>query len=167
MEASPTLRQPLRLSCLKKPPQRLEMFSTTRPWKRDGHRGGHGHRTANHSWHYSQHRGLLTLLEDAWRCSTTARSWNYAQMKLFPYLRRIFLTSMSVWKLNKSIFCQLLPSRAKTFHAWEGDRQFGVTQVALKYFYCIKKKKPFHSLLKEFKISIIPKTGQWKEWLSV
>lgn len=27
------------------------------------------------------------------------------------------LTSMSVWKLNKSIFCQLLPSRARTFHA--------------------------------------------------
>lgn len=30
------------------------------------------------------------------------------------------LTSMSVWKLNKSIFCQLLPSRARTFHAWKG-----------------------------------------------
>lgn len=33
MEASPTLRQPLRLSCLRKPPQRFEMFSTTRPWE--------------------------------------------------------------------------------------------------------------------------------------
>lgn len=47
MEASPTLRQPLRLSCLRKPPQRLEMFSTTRPWGRHGghrwsERDGHG-----------------------------------------------------------------------------------------------------------------------------
>lgn len=36
MEASPTLRQPLRLSCLRKPPQRFEMFSTTRPWETQG-----------------------------------------------------------------------------------------------------------------------------------
>lgn len=61
-------------------------------------------------------------------------------------LRNIVLTSMSVWKLNKSIFCQLLPSKAKTFHAWEGDRQFGVTQEALKYSICI--------VLKNFSISV-------------
>lgn len=36
IEASPTLRQPLRLSCLRKPPQRFEMFSTTRPWGTQG-----------------------------------------------------------------------------------------------------------------------------------
>lgn len=35
----------------------------------------------------------------------------------FRTQRRPSLTSMSVWKLNKSIFCQLLPSRARTFHA--------------------------------------------------
>lgn len=38
MEASPTLRQPLRLSCLKKPPQRFEIFSTTLPWETQGQR---------------------------------------------------------------------------------------------------------------------------------
>lgn len=53
---SPTPRQPRRLSFLRKPPHRFEMFSTTRP-------------------------------------------------------------SMSRWKSNKSILCQLLPSRARTFQA--------------------------------------------------
>lgn len=28
-----------------------------------------------------------------------------------------FFTSISVWKLKRSIFCQLLPSNARTFHA--------------------------------------------------
>lgn len=43
-------------------------------------------------------------------------------LRSFFSLMNTTLTSISVWKLNKSIFCQLLPSRARTFHAWEGDR---------------------------------------------
>lgn len=55
---SPTPRHPRRLNFRKKPPHRLEIFSTTRP-------------------------------------------------------------SMSLWKSNRSIRCQLLPSRARTFQALE------------------------------------------------
>lgn len=31
---------------------------------------------------------------------------------------RDFLTSISLWKSKRSILCQLLPSRASTFHDW-------------------------------------------------
>lgn len=83
--------------------------------------------------------GCVTLLDD---CTW---SWNYAQMSFFLSLslRNIVLTSISVWKLNKSIFCQLLPSRAKTFHAWEQDRRLRVTQEAWTYLYRIKNNFSF------------------------
>ena len=32
------------------------------------------------------------------------------------------LTSISVWKLNKSTFCQLLPSRARIFQYWRAKK---------------------------------------------
>lgn len=135
MEASPTLRQPLRLSCLRNPPHRFEMFSTTRPWKRDGHRGGHSHRIASAVMSRSAPRpsdpasGCMMVLKNrTW-------SWNYTPIYTYFALRNTVLTSISVWKLNKSIFCQLLPSRAKTFHAWEGDRQLAGTREALKFLY--------------------------------
>lgn len=41
------------------------------------------------------------------------------------------LTSISVWKLKRSILCQLLPSRAKTFHACRKQTQF------IYYLHCL------------------------------
>lgn len=75
--------------------------------------------------------GTKTFWSCLWKrdaARNCTQPWNYAQIYLSS-LRNTVLTSMSVWKLNKSIFCQLLPSRAKTFHAWEGDRQFRGTQA--------------------------------------
>lgn len=147
MEASPTLRQPLRLSCLRKPPQRLEMFSTTRPWETQGQRESERERWTKR-WTEPQDRGsavtsqsapkptdpalslgLDNATQQAHTCSTYRQAHTHKYCPFYRFALLFFslintpLTSMSVWKLNKSIFCQLLPSRARTFHAWEGDRQ--------------------------------------------
>ena len=153
-EASPTLRQPLRLSCLRKPPQRLEMFSTTRPWETQGQREGGRERERerkrdrerNMSRSGPQDRGsavtshwapkptdpALSLgLDNATQHSHTHAAHTVSTSPHTQILSIFFplscentpLTSMSVWKLNKSIFCQLLPSRARTFHAWKSNRQ--------------------------------------------
>lgn len=131
MEASPTLRQPLRLSCLRKPPQRLEMFSTTRPWERWTERwGGHSHGTADQLMSQLAQKPSDPALSLRLH-NTTEQAHMYIESPAHKYQFIPFtlslslvthLTSISVWKLNKSIFCQLLPSRAKTFHAWEGER---------------------------------------------
>lgn len=145
MEASPTLRQPLRLSCLRKPPQRFEMFSTTRPWETQGHRDRErwtqrwtepqdgGSAMTSQSAPKPTDPALSPRLDNATQqahiyCTrdrthtNTVHSTPFTPLSFLPLITTP-LTSMSVWKLNKSIFCQLLPSRARTFHAWEGDRQ--------------------------------------------
>lgn len=72
MEASPTLKQPRRLSCLRKPPQRLEMFSTTRPWGTQGHSAMRG-ATADQQWRTAHTKEYWPSTEPqaAWRYSTS------------------------------------------------------------------------------------------------
>lgn len=72
--------------------------------------------------------GLDNATQRAHTCSTYRQAHTHThtqELSVTPLHSSFFtlslinaaLTSMSVWKLNKSIFCQLLPSRARTFHA--------------------------------------------------
>lgn len=129
MEASPTLRQPLRLNCLRKPPQRLEMFSTTRPWETQAQRRkrviwlgpqGSGSAVTSQPAPKPTDPALSLGLDNATQQAHTSSTNTHKHRP--PLTLNTTLTSMSVWKLKRSIFCQLLPSRARTFHAWEGNR---------------------------------------------
>lgn len=104
---SPTPRQPRRLSFLRNPPQRFEMFSTTRPCNK--------RQSTQPAVFASTHQ-----FKSNDRLRVTCEGRSKQQVNLF--------TSMSLWKSKRSIRCQLLPSKARTFQDWEpgGGRETDV-----------------------------------------
>lgn len=112
---SPTPWHPLKLSFLRKPPHRFDMFSTTRPCNRTINSVCCMclHDVEKMTWHW----------EHKWR--------RFIIVGLFC----LSFTSMSLWKSKRSMRCQLLPSKARTFQDWEqwmGEKIFLVQLIYWK-----------------------------------